>query len=242
MNNKQEKITQWHNLKRIYAIMFRYWGLVVGGIITMLFYALMNGISITMIVPILDVVLKPNTNIHTILTLNDLLTALSARFDLFINNQFDVFNLRTIGQSGFLNDLKIILLATKPFVVLIAISIFVVLLFLTKNLFFYLNKIMFTNLRGRLVRDIRNLMYSKYLSQSLSFFNQNRVGDSQVRLDNDVTIVSNEFISNLFVVLRDFFVMLSCMIVAYFMNPRLFLISLIVTPIFTISISYIGKK
>jgi len=242
MSKNQENHTQWTNLKRIYGIMFRYWGFVLGGVITMLFYALLNGVSITMIVPVLDVVLKPKTDMHTILTFSGLMEALSVRIDIFLQGQFNLFNLSTIKQSGIITDLQNILFATKPLIVLKTISIFVVSLFLIKNLFFYLNKLMFTNLRGRSVRDIRDLMYKNYLSQSLAFFNQNRVGDSQVRLDNDVTIVSNEFISNLFIVLRDLMVMLSCMVVAYFMNPRLFLISLLVTPIFAISISYIGKK
>lgn len=242
MNDKQEKQTHWDNLKRIYNIMFRYWWFVIGGVVTMLFYGLMNGISITMIVPVLDVVLKPRTGLVSIHTMKDMIAALSVRLQIFLQNDFSLFNLNDLRQSGLFAEMQNILLATNPFIVLKAISILVVSLFLIKNLFFYLNKLMFTNLRGRSVRDIRNLMYSKYLSQSLAFFNQNRVGDSQVRLDNDVTIVSNEFISNLFVVLRDFTVMLSCLAVAYLMNPRLFLISLVVTPVFAISISYIGKK
>ncbi|MFO7660578.1 MAG: ABC transporter ATP-binding protein [Candidatus Cloacimonadaceae bacterium] len=242
IEKKQEKVTAWANLKKIYAIMFRYWWFVLGGIVTMLLYAAMNGISITMIVPVLDVVLKPNTNVHTIMTMRDLVSALGVRLEFFLQHQYTHFSLASIRESGLFSDLKDILLVTMPFVVLKVISIFLVSIFLFKNLFFYLNKLMFTNLRGRSVRDIRNLMYGKYLSQSLAFFNQNRVGDSQVRLDNDVTIVSNEFISNLFVVLRDLTVMLSCMVVAYIMNPRLFLISLVVTPVFTISIGYIGKK
>jgi len=232
----------WKNLKQIYAIMFRYWYYVVGGIFTMILYAVMNGVSITMVVPVLDVVLKPRESVPLITSVKGLSNAVMERLNHFFSMEFRITDLQSIKQSGLLNDLKEILFSADPYIVLQSISVLVISLFIIKNLFYYLNRFMFTNLRGRTVRDIRILMFGKYLSQSLAFFNQNKVGDSQVRMDNDVTIVSNEFISNLFIVLRDLMVMFSCMIVAYLMNPRLFFISLLITPIFAISVSYIGKK
>jgi ABC-type multidrug transport system fused ATPase/permease subunit len=232
----------WKNLKQIYAIMFRYWYYVVGGIFTMILYAVMNGVSITMVVPVLDVVLKPRESVPLITSVKGLSNAVMERLNHFFSIEFRITDLQSIKQSGLLNDLKEILFSADPYIVLQSISVLVISLFIIKNLFYYLNRFMFTNLRGRTVRDIRILMFGKYLSQSLAFFNQNKVGDSQVRMDNDVTIVSNEFISNLFIVLRDLMVMFSCMIVAYLMNPRLFFISLLITPIFAVSVSYIGKK
>ena len=208
----------------------------------MILYAGMNGISITMIVPVLDVAFKPRLGITHIESISELASAIISRLDLFFNSGTNLFNLEQLKQSGLLPDLQNILFDASPQIVLGAISIVIIVMFLLKNIFYYLNKYMFTNLRGRSVRDIRSLMFEKYLAQSLAFFNQNRVGDSQVRMDNDVSIVSNEFISNLFIALRDLMVMLTCMFVAYAMNPRLFLISLLVTPIFALSISYIGKK
>jgi subfamily B ATP-binding cassette protein MsbA len=222
--------------------MFRYWIFVVGGLVTMLLYAAMNGISITMIVPVLDVVFKPRLVTPHITELSVLYSTLSHRISGFLSNELNIWDFGSVNASGLLSDIKAILSDTDPFTVLWGISILVVMMFLLKNIFFYSNKYMFTSLRGRTVRDLRILMFGKYLSQSLAFFNTNRIGDSLVRMDNDVYIVSNEFISNLFLALRDVFVMISCMLVAYFMNPRLFLISLLVTPIFAISISFIGKK
>lgn len=208
----------------------------------MILYAVMNGVSITMVVPVLDVVLKPRESVPLITSVKGLSNAVMERLNHFFSIEFRITDLQSIKQSGLLNDLKEILFSADPYIVLQSISVLVISLFIIKNLFYYLNRFMFTNLRGRTVRDIRILMFGKYLSQSLAFFNQNKVGDSQVRMDNDVTIVSNEFISNLFIVLRDLMVMFSCMIVAYLMNPRLFFISLLITPIFAVSVSYIGKK
>jgi subfamily B ATP-binding cassette protein MsbA len=222
--------------------MFRYWIYVVGGVITMMLYALMNGVSITMVVPVLDIVLKPHQNPETIHSIGGLFNELGNALATYLRAHPGWNGISTLKSSGLLENVKTVLLNTKQYVVLEAVSIIIIIMFFFKSLFFYLNKYMFTNLRGRTVRDIRAMMFQKYMSQSLAFFNKNRVGDSQVRMDNDVTIVSAEFISNLFIVLRDLMVMLSCMFVAYLMSPRLFLISLLITPVFAISISYLGKK
>jgi len=208
----------------------------------MLLYAAMSGVSITLVVPVLDVVFKQRTGLITIHTLGGLSQALLHRIGLIFQSGVSVSQAETLKHSNILTDIREILMNTEPNTVLWGISILVVSLFIIKNALFIFNRYLFTNLRGRSVRDIRNLIFGKYMSQSLSFFNQNRVGDSLVRLDNDVSVVSNEFISNLFVCLREIFVMLSCLTVAFYMNQRLFFISLLVTPIFALSISYIGKK
>jgi ABC-type multidrug transport system fused ATPase/permease subunit len=198
MKNTDNK-NSWLALRQIYVMMFRNWIYVVGGIITMILYASMNGVSITMVVPVLDLVFKPRTTPIVINNLPEMYQSLVNRLATFFSNEFHLTNLDSLKTSTILNDLKVILTNTDPYTVLMGISIFVIVIFLLKNIFFYANKLMFTNLRGRTVRDIRNYMYTKYLSQSLAFFNTNRIGDSLVRMVNDVDIVSIEFISNLFI-------------------------------------------
>lgn len=230
------------NLIDIYRLMFRYWGYILGGVVTMLLYAGLSGVSITLVAPLLDIVFKATGGPYLYHNQTQLWSAIFNKAVLFLQNDFSIWHLKELKHSLVLTDMKSIIAHTEPMTNLWAISWLVIGMFIIKNIFFYSNKYMFTNLRGRTVRDIRNQMFSKYLDQSFAFFNQNRVGDSLVRMVNDVDIISLEFISNLFVVLRDLCVMISCMVVAYFMNPRLFLISLLVTPGFALSISYIGKK
>jgi subfamily B ATP-binding cassette protein MsbA len=241
-NNGQENNQSWANLKQIYSLMFHYWVYVIGGVFTMLLFAAMNGVSITLIAPILDVVFKSKHSMISYHTWGEFYPAFFSRTERFISGEIDLTNLQHTPGAVYIEDLKSIIAQTDPILMLWVVSLLVIFMFVLKNIFYYTNRFFFVNLRGRTVRDIRNLMYKKYLSQSLAFFNVNRVGDSLVRMVNDVDIVSQEFISNLFSCLRDLLVMLSCIVVAYIMNPRLFLISMLVTPIFVISISYIGKK
>lgn len=208
----------------------------------MILFAAMNGVSISLVAPVLDVVFKSKHQLILYRTWSEFYAQISSRISLYLSHEFNLSRIHEASSGQIVADLKNIVAQTDPIVVLWSISIIVILLFILKNLFYYSNRFIFVNLRGRTVRDIRNAMYKKYLSQSLAFFNSNRVGDSLVRMVSDVDIVSQEFISNLFICLRDIMVMLSCIIVAYYMNPRLFLISLFVTPVFVISIGYIGRK
>ena len=240
--NKTDNTNSWSALGQIYKLMFKHWIYVVGGLITMVLYASMNGASITMVVPVLDVVFKPRTKAVEFNNLQQLFGALSDRLASFFSTEFNLFHLNSLKGTSLLKDLKDVIANTDQYTILTGIGLFVIVIFLLKNLFFYSNKFMFTNLRGRTVRDIRSFMFSRYLSQSLAFFNNNRIGDSIVRMINDVDIVSIEFISNLFICLRDLLVMVSCLFVAYYMNPRLFFISILITPVFAFSIGFLGRK
>ena len=101
---------------------------------------------------------------------------------------------------------------------------------------------MFFNLRGRTLRDVRNLLYEKYLYQSMSYLNANQVGDSLVRMINDMDIVNNELLDRVFNIARDVLTIITFAVIAISLNPKLFFISAIVFPVFTVLIEYIGRK
>jgi len=78
--------------------------------------------------------------------------------------------------------------------------------------------------------------------QSYAFFNQNRVGDSIVRMINDIENVNNLFIDNIYKVIREFSVVVIYALIAVALNPQLFLVSLLIFPPFTIAVNFLSKK
>ncbi|MBC8415234.1 MAG: ABC transporter ATP-binding protein [Candidatus Cloacimonetes bacterium] len=231
------------NIKRIYKIMLRYWGYLLAGLFFMLGYAVFSGVSIVMAIPLLDHVFKPEkvTIIYT--NFPSFWIAIQKIIAHFISQHGSLFALsQKQNYEPFLEELKTVFLHTDPIFLLWLISVTLILLVLLKNIFFYCNKIMFTNLRGKTIRTIRNQMFKKYLYQSLAFFNINKVGDSLVRMVSDVKIVSDFFIKAIFDALQNIILILIFARVALFLNAKLFLISLILLPIFSIIINYIGKK
>ncbi len=85
-------------------------------------------------------------------------------------------------------------------------------------------------------------MFSRYLHQSLDFFGQNRVGDAIVRMVNDVEIVSEQFINSTISAVREIITVIVFARIALMLNSKLFLYSILVLPIFSLTVSLLGKK
>ena len=223
--------------------MLRYWGYLLAGLFFMLGFAVFSGVSIVMAIPLLDYVFKPEKVTIIYSNFPSFWIAIQKIIAHFISQHGSLFALsQKQNYEPFLEELKTVFLHTDPIFLLWLISVTLILLILLKNIFFYCNKIMFTNLRGKTIRTVRNQMFKKYLYQSLAFFNINKVGDSLVRMVSDVKIVSDFFIKAIFDALQNIILILIFARVALFLNAKLFLISLILLPVFSIIINFIGKK
>jgi len=208
----------------------------------MLIFALLSGVSITMAVPLFDYVFGSKRISDEIKTFAQFSEGISGAFGKF----FSEITFTGIFDKGHFNllidSLKNVLSVTDPYLLLMVISFGMIILIVTKNLFYYINKITFVSLRGRTIESIRNILFRKYLDLSMSFYKDHKIGDLQVRLTSDVTIVSDLFIQSFFGSLRDFTLILIYVFIALFINPQLFLYIVIIVPIFAFTISYIGGK
>lgn len=196
-----------------------------------------------MAIPLLDFVFKPGKQ--------EILYSDFPAFFLTIKNLFHDFSVQhhsifalfdKANYKPFLEQLKSVLNATEPVFLLWFISISVIVLIAMKNIFYYGNKIMFINLQGKTIKDIRDNMYHKYLYQPLSFLRKNKVGDSLVRMVSDVNIISNFFINSFFNVIRDIILLLVYIRIAVYLNLKLFLIGLILLPLFSYLVNFLGNK
>ena len=228
------------NLGLLWRMMHKYWYYGLAGLVTMLLYALFSGVSITLVIPLFDFVFKGRSQPVVYDTWHGFLAAAWEEVLLFFG-QHRV----TLNPSSFeplwarLQDLMRL---TDPLALLYSICVFVFVIFLLKNIFFYANRMFFVALRGRTIRDLRKLMFGRYLSQSMDFYNQHQVGDAIVRMVNDVDTVSNQFIFSIFNSIRDFSTIIVYMVIAIMLNTRLFLYSIIVLPLFSLTMNFMGRK
>jgi len=230
------------NIKKLTKIMLIQWKLMIAGLFTMMIFALLSGISVTMAVPLFDYVFgtkRVSGEINKFSVFSDKLGSALSDFisKLNFSNIFD-----SSIYNSFLEALKSLLSVTDPYLLLMMIGFGMIILIVLKNLFFYLNKIIFVSLRGRTIEHIRNLMFRKYLDLSMNFYKDHKIGDLQVRLTSDVSIVSDLFIQSFFGGMRDFALVIIYISIALFINPRLFIYVIIIVPVFALSISYIGGK
>lgn len=226
----------------IYKIMLRHYGYLLAGLFFLIGYALFSGASITMAVPFFDYVF-PQVEVEAIYFTGEefwnairQVTLDQSRL-LGPGALFNINNLRPL-----FSEYGSVMEKTDSMLMLKMVAIFLFTIIFIKNLFFFLKRLMFANLNGKTIQDIRNKIFEKYMSQSLRFFSQYRLGDSLVRIVQDVDIVSRLFIMSLFNVIRDIMLLLVYMRIALFLNSRLFLISLIVLPITTLMVTAVGRK
>lgn len=124
---------------------------------------------------------------------------------------------------------------------ILAISLIIALFFL-KNLFNYLAMYFITFLRNGVLKDLRNSLYTKIISQPISYFTEKKKGDTLARITSDVLEIQNSFLSVMELVVREPLTIIFTLIVLFNLNVKLSIFVLIFIPISGVIISMIGKS
>ena len=241
MVKKRKNKKRWNNIILIFRMMLRYWHYLIAGFICMLLFTLFNGVSVTLAIPLFDYVFKPGKTDLLYTDFGEFITALGELIKQHINSSGGLFA-AIQNSSSLWESCKMLMLQTDSLSLLYGLCIAVFVIILLKNVFYLLHKIFFNSLRGRTIRDIRNYMFNRYLNQSLTFFSRHRVGDAIVRMVGDVDIVSEQLINSLVNVTREVFTVLVFARIAFLLNPTLLLYSVVVLPVFSLTIGLLGKK
>ncbi|MCF7918655.1 MAG: ABC transporter ATP-binding protein/permease [Candidatus Cloacimonetes bacterium] len=231
------------NLGKIYRITLARWGNILLGLLCSLGFAVFSGVSILMVIPLLDNVFSGNKTAIQYHNFTEFRLAAGEVISGFISGASgfkELFNAEY--YQPWLDKLNLSMQQADPVMLLWMVSIAFIVLTIIKNIFFYGQNSSFAYLQGYTVREMRNQLYHKYIYQSLAFFNKNRVGDSIVRMMNDIEIVGTMFIDAFFKSLQNILLIVVYMITAMSINMRLFLISIIILPLFSWLISLLGNK
>ena len=223
--------------------MFRHWLLVIVGILSTLGYAVLSGVSILLVIPLLDNIFVTEKPAMIYQSFSQFY---SASIMIISHYLAEVGSIKMLlsdkNYQPLLEELSMIMKQSDPVMLLWMISIAFSILILLKNLFFYLQKYIFAYIQGYTIKEVRNLMYHKYLYQSLAFFNKNKVGDSLVRMVSDVNIVNMMFVDSIFLAFQDIILIIIYIITAITINTKLFLYALMILPLFSWFVSFIGSK
>lgn len=231
------------NLRRIYATMFQSWPLLIFGTVAMLLYAIFSGISVTLVIPLFDYVFKPGDGGFTVNTVSELFGALGQAWQSFWGGGGNGFPRGGISAlSPLWDQVRQIMLNSHPITLLYGFCIFLLAVILLKNIFFYLQRVLFIKLRANAVRKLREDMFGAYLQQSQGFYNQARTGDAMVRMVSDVEIVGESYVRSLLEGILDIVTILIFARIAMLLNPQLFVYGLVVVPVFTLFVGWLGKQ
>jgi len=125
---------------------------------------------------------------------------------------------------------------------LLRVCIIMVLVFFIKNVFWYAQSFLITRVEQGVIRDIRNDVYHKYQTMSLSYYHGQKTGELISRITNDIMLVRGaigEGFSTLLKAALNFIFFLS---LAFLASWRMALISLVVLPPAVIAIGLLSKK
>jgi subfamily B ATP-binding cassette protein MsbA len=183
--------------------------------------ALFTVFSVTMMIPILEILFKMSKDVHDLMPWAMNLDAIKHNLYYYI----------TIFKDAH---------GAGP--VLLFVGFFVIFTTLLKVGFAYLGAFEAVYIRNGVVKDIREQIFSKILRLALPFFSEERKGDIISRITGDVTEVENSIMSSLDMFLKNpviIFVLLMSMLI---MSPSMTLFIFLVLPVAGFIIGRVGKS
>ena len=118
----------------------------------------------------------------------------------------------------------------------------VIIIYLSKGVFEYLQSYLMGFVGQKVVNDIRNLVFSSLQRQPLSFFDKTPTGVSISKVINDVNQVQSAVTDAFTAILKDAFSIVGLIFVVFYRDWKLATIALIILPFSAYPIVAFGKK
>ena len=125
--------------------------------------------------------------------------------------------------------------------ILMRISLLILISFLGKSVFAYLQAYFLAYVQQGMIKDIRDEAYIHLHKLPMSYFKNERTGDLISRLTNDVNVVQTSVTAVFLSLFREPITILVFMLIAISISWKLFLFSLIILPISILIIGWIGN-
>jgi len=125
---------------------------------------------------------------------------------------------------------------------LILIPFGVMLLYLSKGIFDYLQAYLMGFVGQKIITDIRNLVFKRLQLQPLAFFDRTATGLIISRITNDISLVQGAVADSFTAVLKDAFTIIGLVFVVFYRDWKLAAIAFIVLPFATYPIVAFGRR
>ncbi len=122
------------------------------------------------------------------------------------------------------------------------ICLVLLVVFLIKNLFGYLQTFLMITVEQGVIRDIRNVLFSHLSVLSLSFFHGKRTGQLISRITNDVGLVKRALVATFANLFRESLLVVFYLGISFWISWRLALITFVVMPPFFLLVARIGRR
>src|SRR4030066_830855 len=205
---------------------------LIAAVICMGIYAALSGFSLTMIVPFTKIVLTGQVESPP------------------------AVDKTTVGQEASKSDESLVillpqtlkekfnqwLLADSKTESLKRLCLFILLVFLIKNIFWYLQSFLIVQVEQGVIMDLRNQLYSQYHKLPLEYFHGKKSGALISRLTNDINLVRGAVANGFAEAIRQILLYITYMFLVIWAGWKLSLIVLILLPFGILIISHFGTK
>lgn len=197
-------------IRRLFNYLIPYWGYALLNIFFNLLSAFFAVFSLTMVIPFLQILFQQEKAVVSKPEFAMNKEALMGYLDYLVN--------ALIRQEG-------------KFHTLFFLCLFVVVLFLLKNLFAYLALYFLTPVRTGVVKDLRNDLYKQLLILPLSFYSESKRGDLIARGTNDIQEVESTIMRSFELFFREPLTILIFLVTLLALSTYLTLFVLILLPL-----------
>ncbi len=215
---------------RILRYVRPYWKHLIISVICTILYALLNGMSVYLTIPLLDTLFQENTKTQ-VAQPSAVANASHLLPDWIIKIQHDVVN--TFNNYVFSGD---------KLDALLKICFLVVFAFVLKNIFGYLQAYFLSYVEQGSMKDLRDSAYKHLHELPMSYFKQERVGNLISRLTNDVNVVQNSISAAFLNLIREPLTIIVFVGIALSISWQLTLLAFIILPFSMFIITWIGIK
>jgi len=125
---------------------------------------------------------------------------------------------------------------------LIFVCIIIVVMFLLKNITFFLSQYYLAPVRNGIVQDMRQALYNKILEMPVHFFSKEKKGDIMSKMNNDVSEIEYSIIRSLDLIFRSPINLIFFYFALLYMSPVLTLFVTILLPLSAVFVGFVGSK
>ncbi len=156
-------------------------------------------------------------------------TALLSQTDISFNDQLKIWTNELILRDNPIDTLKVLCITILG-------------IYIMKNVFLYLKNILIAVVQYRLIKELRENLYEKYHSLSLSFFNARRSGVLSSIMINDVSHMRNAFATSFHKLMVEPINIIFMVILLFIISWKLSLLALLVVPLAGTTIILVGRS
>jgi subfamily B ATP-binding cassette protein MsbA len=196
-------------------------------ILCSIFFSIFSGVSIYLIIPLLETLFAGNTPARS---------ALPAVGGSFLPDW--LLQAKDAITSGFQH----LVFRENPADSLLNICIVIVAAFFIKNVFGYLQSNLIIYVEQGLTRDLRNALYRHIHELPLAYFTNERTGNLISRIMNDVPIINTGVSATFQTMIREPLLLAVYLTITLVLSWKLTLIALIVFPLVLLVIAGVGRR